>query len=198
MANLTKENGTKAIKAAEAEHPSGDPRFKLVDRALKRLQYQQDALIEVLHTAQEAFGYLSEDLLIYTAHQLKLPLSWVYGVATFYHFFSLKPLGEHTCIVCLGTACYVKQAGEIVSRLEAEFGIDAGQTTPDGKFSLSTARCLGSCGLAPVLVLDGNVVGRETPDSTVERVRVMLSSQVSLPEPKPAADALELEETEAL
>ncbi|MCL4297261.1 MAG: bidirectional hydrogenase complex protein HoxE [Anaerolineae bacterium] len=195
MANLTKANGT---KAAETEHPSGDPRFKLVDRALKRLQYQQDALIEVLHTAQEAFGYLSEDLLIYTAHQLKLPLSWVYGVATFYHFFSLKPLGEHTCIVCLGTACYVKQAGEIVSRLEAEFGIEAGQTTPDGKFSLSTARCLGSCGLAPVLVLDGSVVGREMPNSTVERVRVMLSSQVSLPEPKPAADALELEETEAL
>lgn len=198
MANLTKENGTKATKAAETEHPSGDPRFKLVDRALKRLQYQQDALIEVLHTAQEAFGYLSEDLLIYTAHQLKLPLSWVYGVATFYHFFSLKPLGEHTCIVCLGTACYVKQAGEIVSRLEAEFGIEAGQTTPDGKFSLSTARCLGSCGLAPVLVLDGNVVGREVPDSTVERVRAMLTSQVSLAASKPAVDALEVEETEAL
>lgn len=198
MANLTKENGTKATKAAETEHPSGDPRFKLVDRALKRLQYQQDALIEVLHTAQEAFGYLSEDLLIYTAHQLKLPLSWVYGVATFYHFFSMKPLGEHTCIVCLGTACYVKQAGEIVSRLEAEFGIEAGQTTPDGKFSLSTARCLGSCGLAPVLVLDGNVVGREVPDSTVERVRAMLTSQVSLAASKPAVDALEVEETEAL
>lgn len=200
MANLTKNDVTKAAKAPEAEHPSGDPRFKLVDRALKRLQYQQDALIEVLHTAQEAFGYLSEDLLIYTAHQLKLPLSWVYGVATFYHFFSLKPLGEHTCIVCLGTACYVKQAGEIVSRLEAEFGIEAGQTTPDGKFSLSTARCLGSCGLAPVLVLDGNVVGREMPDSTVERVRVMLTSQGGRGEPKPAtnADAVELEETEAL
>lgn len=198
MANLNKENGTKAAKTAETEHPSGDPRFKLVDRALKRLQYQQDALIEVLHTAQEAFGYLSEDLLIYTAHQLKLPLSWVYGVATFYHFFSLKPLGEHTCIVCLGTACYVKQAGEIVARLEAEFGIEAGQTTPDGKFSLSTARCLGSCGLAPVLVLDGTVVGREVPDSTVERVRAMLTSQVSVAAPKHAADALELEETEAL
>jgi bidirectional [NiFe] hydrogenase diaphorase subunit len=161
---------------------------------LKRLQYQQDALIEVLHTAQEAFGYLSEDLLIYAAHQLKLPLSWVYGVATFYHFFSLKPLGEHSCIVCLGTACYVKQAGEIVSRLQAEFGVEAGQTTPDGKLSLSTARCLGSCGLAPVLVLDGSVLGRETPDSTVEQVRAMMAGQSTPPEPKPAAEALELEE----
>ena len=72
-----------------AEHPSGDPRFKLLDRTLKRLQYQQDALIEVLHTAQESFGFLSDDLMIYVARQLKLPLSWVYGVATFYHFFSL-------------------------------------------------------------------------------------------------------------
>jgi bidirectional [NiFe] hydrogenase diaphorase subunit len=198
MANLTKENTTKVAKAAETEHPSGDPRFKLVDRALKRLQYQQDALIEVLHTAQEAFGYLSEDLLIYTAHQLKLPLGWVYGVATFYHFFSLKPLGEHTCIVCLGTACYVKQAGEIVSKLQAEFGIEAGQTTADGKFSLSTARCLGSCGLAPVLVLDGNVVGRETPDSTVKRVRDLVAGLSAPAAPKPAAKSLELQESEAL
>lgn len=198
MGKIIKEDAAKAVKGAEAEHPSGDPRFKLVDRTLKRLQYQQDALIEVLHTAQEAFGYLSEDLLIYTAHQLKLPLSWVYGVATFYHFFSLKPQGEHTCIVCMGTACYVKQAGEIVTQLQEEFGVEAGQTTPDGKLSLLTARCLGSCGLAPVLVLDGTVVGREVPDSTVERVRAMLTSQVSLAAPKPAADALELEETEAL
>jgi bidirectional [NiFe] hydrogenase diaphorase subunit len=172
MATLKAERQTKA-----AEHPSGDPRFKLVDRALKRLQYQQDALIEVLHTAQEAFGYLDEDLLIYVAHQLKLPLSWVFGVATFYHFFSLEPQGEHICIVCMGTACYVKRAAEIVSLLQAEFKIDLGQTTPDGKLSLSSARCLGSCGLAPVLVLDGEVLGRETPESMLARVQALLSGQ---------------------
>jgi bidirectional [NiFe] hydrogenase diaphorase subunit len=189
MDNITKRDA-EAAKAAETKHPSGDPRFKLVDRALKRLQYQQDALIEVLHTAQEAFGYLSEDLLIYTAHQLKLPLSWVYGVATFYHFFSLKPQGDHTCIVCLGTACYVKQAGEIVTMLQEAFGIEAGQTTPDGKFSLSTARCLGSCGLAPVLVVDGNVVGRETPESTLERIRALVAGQAK--QPAPAAAAVEV------
>ena len=116
----------------QAEHPSGDPRFKLVDRTLKRFQYQQDALIEVLHTAQEVFGFLEDDLLIYVARQLKLPLSWVYGVATFYHFFSLKPQGEHTCTVCMGTACYVKQAAEILALLQSEFGVAPGQTTPDG------------------------------------------------------------------
>lgn len=152
------------------EHPSGDSRFKLVDRALKRSNYQQDALIEVLHTAQEAFGYLNEDLLIYVARQLKLPFSWVYGVATFYHFFSLKPQGEHTCIVCMGTACYVKQAAEILIKLKETYGIDPGETTPDGKLSVSTARCLGSCGLAPLMVVDGKIEGRDTPETALAKV----------------------------
>jgi len=161
---------------AGTEHPSGDPRFTLIDRTLKRLRFQQDALIEVLHTAQEAFGYLEEDLLIYVARSLKLPLSWVYGVATFYHFFSLKPQGQHNCIVCMGTACYVRRAAEIVAALQAEYGIEAGQTTPDGQLSVGTARCLGSCGLAPVLVLDGEVLGRETPESTLAAVQACLSA----------------------
>lgn len=181
---------------APDEHLSGDPRFKLVDRALKRFQYRQDALLEVLHTAQEAFGFLSEDLLIYTARQLKLPLSWVYGVATFYHFFSLKPQGEHTCIVCLGTACYVKQAAEIVNKLQSEFGIEPGHTTEDGKLSLSTARCLGSCGLAPMVVLDGEVMGRETPETVLEQVQALVAGGSKAPvASRPAAiDPEELEE----
>lgn len=161
---------------AADDHPSGDPRFSLIDRTLKRFSFQQDALIEVLHTAQEAFGYLSDDLLIYVAHQLKLPLSWVYGVATFYHFFTLTPQGQHNCIVCMGTACYVKRAAEIVAALQQEFQVVAGETTADGRLSLSTARCLGSCGLAPVLVLDGEVLPRETPESALERVRQQLLS----------------------
>jgi bidirectional [NiFe] hydrogenase diaphorase subunit len=175
-------------KKAEIPHPSGDPRFKLVDRTLQRFQYQQDALIEVLHTAQEAFGFLEDDLLIYVARQLRLPLSWVYGVATFYHFFSLKPQGEHNCVVCLGTACYVKRAAEIVAALRAEFGIEPGQTTPDNKLSIAAARCLGSCGLAPVLVLDGVVLGREAPESVIEQVRARLRGK-SIPVGSAATDA---------
>jgi len=163
-------------------HPSGDPRFKLIDRTLKRFSYQQDALIEVLHTAQEAFGFLEDDLLVYVAHQLKLPLSWVYGVATFYHFFSLAPQGEHSCIICMGTACYVKRAAEIVAALQAEFGVEAGNTTTDGKLSLNTARCLGSCGLAPVLVMDGDVVARQTPEEALARVRELLLGAAHKPE----------------
>ena len=158
-----------------AEHPSGDPRFALIDRTLKRFRFQQDALIEVLHTAQEAFGFLEEDLLLYVARQLKLPPSWVYGVATFYHFFSLKPQGEHNCIVWMGTACYVRRAAEIVAALQDAYGIEAGHTTPDGKFSLNTARCLGSCGLAPVLIVDGEVLGRETPESTLAAVNAAVA-----------------------
>lgn len=160
--------------ANRSDHPSDDHRFDLVDRALKRNQYQQHALIEVLHTAQEAFGYLSEDLLVYIARQLKLPLSWVYGVATFYHFFSLKPQGEHACIVCMGTACYVKRAAEILAALKTEFKLEPGHTTSDGKLSLATARCLGSCGLAPAVVLDGNVLGFENPETTLLRVRELI------------------------
>ncbi|MCB0166003.1 MAG: bidirectional hydrogenase complex protein HoxE [Anaerolineae bacterium] len=190
----------KSRRAAEIEHPSGDPRFNLVDRTLKRFQYQQDALIEVLHTAQEVFGFLEDDLLIYVARQLKLPLSWVYGVATFYHFFSLKPQGEHTCTVCMGTACYVKQAAEIVAMLQAEFGVAPGQTTADGKLSAATARCLGSCGLAPVIVIDSDVLGRQTPALALAEIKAKLSDQTGVAQPQstPAIDDVEEMETEAL
>jgi bidirectional [NiFe] hydrogenase diaphorase subunit len=184
------------------EHPSGDPRFNMVDRTLKRFQYQQDALIEVLHTAQEVFGFLDDDLLIYVARQLKLPMSWVYGVATFYHFFSLKPQGEHTCTICMGTACYVKQAAEIVALLQRKYDIKPGQTTADGKLSLATARCLGSCGLAPVLVIDNEVLGRESPESTLAYLEALLAGLAPSGNALPTADAvnthdLEQEEVDA-
>ncbi|GAB4460938.1 MAG: bidirectional hydrogenase complex protein HoxE [Anaerolineae bacterium] len=188
-------------KTFPTEHPSGDPRFKMVDRTLKQFHYQQDALIEVLHTAQEVFGFLEDDLLIYVARQLKLPMSWVYGVATFYHFFSLKPQGEHTCTICMGTACYVKQAAEIVSLLQQEYGIEPGQTTTDGKLSLATARCLGSCGLAPVLVVDNEVLGRETPETTLAYVKALVAGKSSnghkLPTIDTSLDEVEPEEVEA-
>lgn len=152
-------------------HPSGDKRFKLLDAAMKKHQFEADALLEVLHTAQELFGYLQEDLLIYIARNLKLPPSKVYGVATFYHFFTFTPLGEHNCNVCLGTACYVKGAASVQSALERKLGVKAGQTRPDGKASLSIARCLGTCGLAPLGVFDGVTVGKLTPEGAEERVK---------------------------
>ncbi|MFZ2358428.1 MAG: bidirectional hydrogenase complex protein HoxE [Anaerolineae bacterium] len=178
----------RSTAASDQSHPSGDPRFILIDRTLKRFRFQQDALIEVLHTAQEAFGFLEEDLLIYVARQLKLPLSWVFGVATFYHFFSLQPQGEHNCIVCMGTACYVKRAAEIVAALQTAYGIEAGQTTPDGKLSITAARCLGSCGLAPVLIVDGQVLAREVPETALAAVEQALASSRSSNGHQPQAD----------
>jgi len=141
-------------------------KFQLIDKTLKKIQFQQDALIEVLHTAQETFGHLNEEVLDYVSLQLKLPPSWVYGVATFYNFFTLDPQGEHICVVCMGTACYVKGAGDIVAKLQKELAVKAGTTTEDGKLTLMTARCLGNCSLAPMLTLDGEVLSRETPEST--------------------------------
>jgi bidirectional [NiFe] hydrogenase diaphorase subunit len=156
--------------------PSGDNRFRLLEATMKRLQYQPDALIEVLHKAQELFGFLSTDLLIDIARRLKLPPSRVYGVATFYHFFSLAPQGEHTCVVCLGTACYVKGAAALLAAVEREAGIKAGATTPDNKLSIITARCLGACGIAPAAVLDGTVAGNQTIEALVARVRTALEA----------------------
>jgi len=156
-------------------HPSGDKRFKLLDAAMKRHQHQPDALIEVLHTAQELFGYLEHDLLLYVAYNLKLPPSRVYGVATFYHFFSFAPKGKHCCIVCMGTACYVKGAATLLTTLEQRTQTKAGGTTADGKVSLLTARCLGACGIAPAVVFDGAVAGNQTAESALGHVNGWLT-----------------------
>jgi bidirectional [NiFe] hydrogenase diaphorase subunit len=137
---------------------------------MKRNHYRQDALIEVLHQAQETFGYLEEDVLTYIARGLKLPLSRVYGVATFYHLFSLKPQGEHTCVVCLGTTCFVKGAKDLLTAIDGEIGIHPGETTPDRQISLLTARCVGACGIAPVVVWDGQVCGRQTPAAVIASI----------------------------
>jgi bidirectional [NiFe] hydrogenase diaphorase subunit len=152
-----------------------DPRYKAIDLQMKRYQQSQDALIEVLHRAQESFGYLEDDVLIYIARGLQLPLSRVYGVATFYHLFTLKPSGVHTCVVCLGTACHVRGSSKLVAALEAELGIQMGETTLDKQVSLMLARCVGACGIAPVIVIDGAVSGKQTPADVIDRVRVLKS-----------------------
>ena len=106
-----------------------DARYKMVEKTMKKLNYDRSALIETLHTAQETFGYLENETLKFVARRLKLPYSKVYGVATFYHFFRLKPKGKHTVVVCMGTACYIKGADKILAKMEEKFGIKAGETT---------------------------------------------------------------------
>jgi bidirectional [NiFe] hydrogenase diaphorase subunit len=162
------------VAASPTTVSAKDNREKLLERAMSRYQYSGDALIEVLHTAQELFGFLSRPLLKTIAQKLKLPHSRVLGVATFYHFFSLKPKGEHTFVVCIGTACYVAGALGLTEGLERRCA-KAGQTTPDGKVSVETARCIGSCGLAPAVIYDGNVLARVTPvllDTELNKIAV--------------------------
>ncbi len=158
---------------------NGDNRWKMLEATMKRHQYQADALIEVLHTAQELFGHLDTNLLNHTARSLKLPPSRVYGVATFYHFFSLAPKGKHTCVVCMGTACYVKGAAKLVAAAEQTTEVKSGETTKDGQVSLLTARCLGACGIAPAVVMDGAVTGNMNPESLAKQVKGWMEDAAS-------------------
>ncbi len=164
-------------RAQQDAHPSGDERFALLDKALKRARFEQDQLVELLHTAQEVFGYLSNDVLIYLARQLRLPPSRVLGVASFYHLFTFEAPGDHICTVCLGTACYVKGAEEVVEGTAQALGVPAGQTSDDGRLTLWTARCVGSCGLAPVVVFDGTVLGKQTTDELVTHIREVFAAE---------------------
>ena len=117
-------------------------------------------LIPILHEVQELYGYLPDSAFVRISKTCNIPLSEIYGVATFYSFFSLKPKGKYEISICMGTACYVKGAGRILDRIREELDIDVGDCTEDGKFSLSACRCLGACGLAPVIKVNEQVHGR--------------------------------------
>lgn len=144
-----------------------DPRVKLIAAKMKKENYKPDALIEILHTAQNAYGYLPKEVLTYITQSLHLPPSRVYSTVTFYHFFSLKSKGDHTCIVCTGTACYVKGAQNILNKLEEKFSLKPGQATADNKLGIQVARCIGACGLAPAVVIDNEVKGKVTADEVI-------------------------------
>ena len=127
-------------------------------------KHEDGVLMPTLQKAQEIYGYLPIEVQTMIASQLDMPLSKVYGVATFYSQFSLNPKGKHRISVCLGTACYVKGADKLLEGLEARLGIKCGECTPDGLFSLDSTRCVGACGLAPVMLVDEDVYGRLTVD----------------------------------
>jgi NADP-reducing hydrogenase subunit HndA len=119
----------------------------------------------LLHKVQQVIGYLPEDVQAYIAEKLHIPLSEVYGVVSFYALFNTEPKGKYKISVCLGTACYVKGAGQIVAEFEKQLKVKVGETTEDGLFTLEACRCLGACGLAPVLMINDNVHGRLVPGS---------------------------------
>jgi len=164
-----------AVTPAEGKTPATrDNREKMLERAMSKHNYSGDALIEILHTAQGLYGFLTKPLLKHIARKLRLPASRVLGVATFYHFFNLEPKGEHTVVVCTGTACYVAGAAGLLKRLEARC-CKAGQTSKDGKVSVAQARCIGACGLAPAIIYDGRILPRVSTrdmDSTLNKLGV--------------------------
>ena len=121
------------------------------------------ALIPVMQKAQELFGYLSLETMELISERLDVPVAEIYGVATFYALFSLTPKGEYVISVCTGTACYVKGAQLVLDEVKNQLGIGSGETTPDGKFSIQDTRCLGCCGLAPVMMINNDVYGRLEP-----------------------------------
>jgi len=132
---------------------SAEP-FAELDHIIDRYRDKEGNLIQILHIAQELYGYLPLELQQHIALALNKPLSEVSGVVTFYSFFSTKPRGEHTIRVCLGTACYVRGGKKIVDALQKTLQVDIGETTADGKFTFEVARCIGACGLAPAMMID--------------------------------------------
>jgi len=130
-------------------------------------EHPDSFLIAVLHRAQGLYGYLPVAVMDEIAEAMEIPTAHIWGVATFYHYFNLNPPGQHVISICLGTACYVKGAGQILQVLKDELKIDVGEVTPDGLFSLQPARCLGACGLAPVAMIDDKIHGELTPKKMV-------------------------------
>ena len=139
-------------------------KFIELQKVIDELRHEQGALMPIMQRAQGIFGYLPEDVQRHIAKELDIPVGDIYGVATFYSQFNLQPQGEYVIGLCLGTACYVKGAQKIMEALEAALGVPAGTTTPDRKFTLNATRCLGACGLAPVLMINDDVYGRLTPE----------------------------------
>lgn len=161
---------TSVSSAPDAALLKKDPRIKLLSAKIKKENHRPDSLIEVLHTAQNAYGYLPMNVLAYIAKALKLTPSRVYSTVTFYHFFSLKPKGEHTCLVCTGTACYVKGAQAILNEIERKTGLKAGEVSANHQLGVQVARCIGACGLAPAVILDEEVQAKVQPEEIVNLI----------------------------
>lgn len=139
--------------------------------SFKSVEHSNSYLIAVLHKAQELFGYISQDVMNEVSAAMNIPTAHIWGVATFYHYFNLSPKGKHTVSVCMGTACYVKGADKILDAIKEDLQISIGETSSDGLFTLQEARCLGACGLAPVVMIDDKIYGNLTAQKALEILR---------------------------
>jgi NADH:ubiquinone oxidoreductase subunit E len=134
----------------------------------KGMEHAESYLIAVLHKVQGMFGYLDKEVMDFVAEEMNIPTAHIWGVATFYHYFNLEPIGKHVVSICMGTACYVKGGDKILNTLKSELGISTGETTEDGMFTLQEARCLGACGIAPVIMVDDKIYGELDSKKTID------------------------------
>jgi NADH-quinone oxidoreductase subunit E len=139
-----------------------EEKYSQLEEYINSLPDKKGALIEVLHKAQHIFGYLPEEVQLFVSEKLDVPSSKIYGVVTFYSYFTTEPRGEYVVNVCLGTACFVRGAGDVLAEFENQLGVKNGQTTDDGKFTMGALRCVGACGLAPVVTINDKVYGHVT------------------------------------
>jgi len=138
---------------------------------VKPKDHPESYLIAILHKAQELYGYLSRDTMDQVSLEMEIPSAHIWGVATFYHYFNLNAVGEHTIFICMGTACFVKGADRILETIKKELGIDIGETTDDDIFTLRQTRCLGACGLAPVIMVDDKIYGELDSQKVIDILR---------------------------
>ncbi len=143
---------------------NGNCKDEKMEQILNKYTKEKSNLIQILNDVQESYGYIPKTAQLAISEYLGLPMAEIYGVVTFYSRFSLKPKGKYNISVCLGTACYVKGSEKVLDRLKEKLGIDVGETTPDGKFSIEATRCIGACGLAPVFTVNDEVYGNATPE----------------------------------
>lgn len=141
-----------------------DEMYQQLEQFIDSMPSTKGELIRVLHKAQEIFGYLPEEVQKYVGKKLNVSTAKVFGVVSFYSYFTMTPKGEHDIAICLGTACYVRGAEKVLDEIKKELNIEVGETTPDGKFSITGLRCVGACGLAPVVMVGEKVYGRVEPD----------------------------------
>jgi len=156
--------------------PNNDPvsipeKRAIIDRIIVENKEKPGATMLVLNELQNEIGFISEHMQVYVAQKLRVPVGAVHGVVTFYSFFTTKPRGVHTVKFCIGTACYVGGAAQLIDKAKQVFGIDLGQTTDDGQITLETCRCVGACSQAPVIVVDEDMFGRVTPNKFPQLVR---------------------------
>lgn len=139
-----------------------------INEICEKFNRDEGELINVLHQCQSAFGYLPAEVQEKVAQGLNMSLAKVYGVVTFYSFFTMTPKGKHPISICTGTACYVRGAEKVLDEIKEKLNIEVGETTPDGKFSISCLRCVGACGLAPVVMIGDKTYGRVSPEGVVD------------------------------